>query len=144
MQTSNFYIEKICHFKPMNNYSLFCFTSVCNISVKHKTVIYMQCFCYLGSVARKADFPRSCISLETNLFPFRNASIIVAQSFQLKGDTKMSASLSRKLGLLYNHQTFGNKLKYSPCIFKGEKKCIVNVYRVRGNAKHLVSWIFYA
>lgn len=143
MQTSNFYTEKIYHFKPTDNYNLLCFTSVCNISVKHETVIYMQCFCCSGSIARKAGFPSSCISLETNLFPLRNARIIATQSFQLIGDTKMTASLSRKLSLLYNHQTFGNNLKYSPCICKGEK-CIVNVYRVRGNAKHLVWWMFYA
>lgn len=143
MKASNFYIEKIYHFKPMDNYNLLYFTSECNISVKHETVIYMQSFCCSGSIARKADFPSSWISLETNLFPFRNARIIVTQSFQLIGDIKMSASLSRKFGLLYNHQTFGNKLKYSPCIFKGEQY-IVNVYRVRGNAKYLVSWMFYA
>lgn len=69
------------HFKPTDNYNLLCFTSVCNISIKHETVIYMQYFCCSGSIARKAGFPSSCISLETNLFPLRNARIIVTQLF---------------------------------------------------------------
>lgn len=65
----------------MDNYHLLCFTSMCYTFLLNTKSNLHAVFLLFRFNCKKVDFSNSCVSLETSLSPFRNASIIVPQSF---------------------------------------------------------------